>query len=66
LVTTTQLTIEIALTCAYYQYVVHEFKNYLFVGDKLKRLMKEKLQTSLQPTIPSTSTTHVGVPLQQT
>jgi hypothetical protein len=46
-ITTTQLIVEIALTCAYCQQVGQEFKNYLFVDDKLKKLMKEKFQTSL-------------------
>jgi hypothetical protein len=65
-VTTTQPTIEIALTCAYYQQVGHEFKNCPFVDDKLKRLMREELKTSLQPMVPNTPTTHVVEHVQQT
>jgi hypothetical protein len=38
-ITTTQPTIEAALNCAYHQQVGHEFKNYPFVNDKLKKLM---------------------------
>jgi hypothetical protein len=41
LVTTTQPIVEVALACAYYQQVGHEFKNHPFVDDKLKRLMKK-------------------------
>jgi hypothetical protein len=37
-----------------------------FVDDKLKRLMREKLKTFLQPMVLSTSMTRVGVPIQQT
>jgi hypothetical protein len=59
-ITTTQPIIEDALTCAYCQQVGHEFNNYPFVDDKLKRLMKEKLKTFLQLVVLSTSTTHVG------
>jgi hypothetical protein len=64
-VTTMQSTIEVALTCAYCQQVGHEFKNCPFVDDKLKRLMKKKLRTSLQPMVLSTPVTHVGVHMQQ-
>jgi hypothetical protein len=60
-VTTTQRTVATALTCAYYQQVGHEFKNYPFVDDKLKKLMREELQTSLQLVVPNTPMTHVGV-----
>ncbi len=60
LLTTTQPTIKVALTCAYCQQVGHEFKNYPFVGDKLKRLMREEFITYLQPMVPSTPLTHVG------
>ncbi len=35
------------------------------MDNKLKRLMKEEFITSLQPTIPSTLVTHVGVHVQQ-
>ncbi len=59
-----QPIVEIALTCAYCQHVGHEFKNFPFVDDKLKQLMREKLITSPQPTISSTPMTHVGVPMQ--
>jgi hypothetical protein len=38
-ITTTQPTIEVALTCVYCQHVGHEFKNCPFVDDKLKKLM---------------------------
>jgi hypothetical protein len=62
----TQPTIEVALICACCQQVGHEFKNYPFVDDKLKRLMKEELKTFLQLVVPITLTTHVGVYIQQT
>jgi len=39
--TTTQPNVATVLTCAYYQQVGHEFKNYPFVDDKLKKLMRE-------------------------
>jgi hypothetical protein len=42
-ITTTQPTIETTLTCAYCQQLQHEFKNFPFVDEKFKRLMKEKL-----------------------
>jgi hypothetical protein len=35
------------------------------VDDKLKKLMKKELATSLHPTIPNTLSIHVGVPMQQ-
>ncbi len=35
------------------------------MDDKLKRLMKQELRTSLQPIVPSTLVTHVGVHVQQ-
>jgi hypothetical protein len=35
------------------------------MDDKLKRLMREKLRTSLQHVVSSTPMTHVGVPMQQ-
>jgi hypothetical protein len=66
LVTTTQRIVEIALICAYCQQVGHEFKNYPFVDDKLKKLMEKKLITSLHSMVLSTPTTHVGVHVQQT
>jgi hypothetical protein len=65
-ITTTQPTIEAALNCASRQQVGHEFKNYSFVDDKLKNLMKKEFRTSLQLMVPNTPTTHVGVPIQQT
>jgi hypothetical protein len=40
-VTTTQSTIEVALACAYYQQVGHEFENCPFVDDKLMKLMRK-------------------------
>jgi len=42
----------------------HEFKNYPFVDDKLKRLMR-KVRTSLQLVVLNTPTTHVGVHVHQ-
>ncbi len=65
-ITTTQPTIEVALTCTYCQQVGHDFKNYPFVDDKMKRLMIEELKTSLHPMVLSTPITHVGVLVQQT
>ncbi len=47
LITTTQPIVEVVLTCAYCQHVGPEFKNFPFVDDKLKRLMKEELKTLL-------------------
>ncbi len=64
-VITTQPIVEIALTYAYCQQVGHEFKNCLFVDDKLKRLMRKKFKTSLQLVVLITPMTHVGVPIQQ-
>jgi hypothetical protein len=64
LVTTPQPTIEIALTCAYYQQVRHEFKNYPFVDDKLNHLLKE-LRTLLPHAASNTRMIHVGVPMPQ-
>jgi hypothetical protein len=52
-------------TCAYCQQVGREFKDYPFVDDKLKQLMREEFKTPLQPIVPSTPMTHVGVPTQQ-
>jgi hypothetical protein len=60
-ITTFQPTIEVALTCAYCQQLGHKFKNCLFVDDKLKRLMKKKLITSLQFVVLNKPSTHVGV-----
>jgi hypothetical protein len=48
-ITTPQPIIEVTITCAYYQHVGHEFKNCSFMDDKLKRLLKKKLITSLPP-----------------
>jgi hypothetical protein len=45
--------------------VEHEFKNCPFVDDKFKRLMKEKLGTTLPPTTMSTPTIHANVPMFQ-
>ncbi len=35
------------------------------MDDKLKRLIKKEVRTFLQPTIPNTPVTHVGVHVQQ-
>jgi hypothetical protein len=64
-VTTTQPTVEAALTCAYCQHVGHEFKNCPFVDDKLKKIDENFFQTSLQLVALSTLATHVGVHVQQ-
>jgi hypothetical protein len=40
LITTTQPNVEATLTCAYYQQVGHECKNYPFVNDKLNKLTR--------------------------
>jgi hypothetical protein len=53
-------TVEVALTCAYCEQVGHEFKNYPFVDDKLKRLMKE-LITYLQLVVLNILATYVDV-----
>jgi hypothetical protein len=63
---TTQPIVEAPLTCAYRQHVGHEFKNCLFVDDKLKKLMRIVFQTSLQLVVLSTLATHVSVHVQQT
>ena len=47
LVTTTGPIVEVTLICAYCEQVGHEFKNFPFVDDKLKKLMRKKLKTSL-------------------
>ncbi len=64
-ITTPHPTIEITLTCAYCQQVGHEFKNYPFVDDKLKCLLRERLITFLPHVTTSTRVIHVGVPIPQ-
>jgi len=64
-ITTPQPIIEIALTCAYYQQVEHEFKNCPFVDDKLETLMKKELKTSLPSTTTSITIIHASVPISQ-
>ncbi len=60
-VTTPQPIVEIAITYAYCQQIGHEFKNYPFVDDKLKWLLREEFITSLSHVTMNTPTIHVGV-----
>jgi hypothetical protein len=64
-VTIPQPIIEITLTCAYCQQVGHKFKNYSFMDDKLKCLLRKELITFLPHAATSTRVIQVGVPMPQ-